>query len=171
MAIPALFFGHADSGMLMKVGEGYTDNGTPYVPVLVSVPAALGGTVGESVISAVYLTLDQRREPVGDEPAEEASLVVTPIVDGAEMGPYEVTVRMVEMNETVPPARLAKTYEVGVSQPWFRDGSEVARFSPRGRFFQLRVELPATDIRLAEAQVEFEPLLESGRAVNDSRGE
>jgi hypothetical protein len=169
MAIPNLFFGSAESGQLVEVGVGYSDMGSPYVPLLVTVPSAPASTVGEAAFSAVYLTVEQRREPVGDEDSEEVEILLTPLVDGRQGETYRVPVRMVEMNEAFPPEHQVKTYEIGVSNPWFRDGVEVARFSPRGRFFQLRVELPSTDIQVVEAQVELEPLIESGRAVNDSR--
>lgn len=170
MSTPKLYFGHKTSGRLMQVGEGYNDMGVAYQPVLVSNPGAPSGTEGENLFTAIYLTVDQREEPFEGQTGETATIYVTPIIDGKEYETYSVVVKMQLMNPGFPPRRVAKTYEIGISEPWVRNGIEQTRFALRGKFFQAKVQLPSTEVQLVEAQVEFEPVRESKRAVNDSRG-
>ena len=171
MSIPRLFFGHYSSGSLMRVGEGYLDLQQAYIPLLVSNPEVLGdGTHREAFVSAIYLTVEQREEPLAPtDPYEEAVIQVIPIFNGKEIVTLPVTVRMQPINEQYPPKRVAKTYEVPVSLPRMRNGVEVGRYSPVGRFFQAKVILPATEIQIVEANVEFRPTTE-GKTPATSAG-
>lgn len=167
MSIPALFFGAASSASVLAVGKGTTDNGVPFVAKRTSDPAAPGGPDGEAIFPAVYLVLTHRQPPALDtDPADVVNVTITPIVDGVAKTPEVVPVRMKPIiDPNNPPPRVHRTYEIGLSEAVIRDGVEAFRFALRGTFFQLREEVPGSDITSEGAVVEHEVVSEQKVAL------
>lgn len=144
------FFGTRSDGRLLLADAGYSDDGVSYPVLARTNPVAPGGPGGEVLFTSVYLVVTH---------TDALTLKVTPLVDGYPAEPF--TLQFVQS-----PVQIREDREVPVSVPYLVEGVEMARFAPRGAWFQIQVETVGApvDFTIEAADLEYEVLRESRKA-------
>lgn len=126
MAAPKLFFGTRNTNALLQVGRGYQDRVMNYDLDAKTNRYAPAGAGGECIFTSLYAVVTFTRNLV---------LSITPIVDGAELETQEI-----RLTQNLTESRQTRAFELGLSVPVTVAAVERARVSPRGTWFQVRVQ-------------------------------
>lgn len=146
---PVLFMGRADSAVLVRVGEGYIDDGIAYSVLARTDRVAIAGSGGECIYTGLYLVTVHEGGPY--------TLHVTPVVDGAAL--EEIALALPGVAE-----RTTMTHELPVSIPLLdANDVELARFAARGTWVQVQVEVRGVSgfVRSDAVEVEYEVVRET----------
>lgn len=151
--------GRGDSGVLLRVGVGFLDDGVAYNALGKSDPLAPAGSGGECIFPSLYLVLVHEGDAV--------TLRVTPIVD-------EVALEFTDIALPLVAERKVTNHEIPVSVPYIVGDIEVARFAPRGTWIQVQVDTISDGVvellaklRVDSVDVEYEVVRESQVAVRN----
>src|SRR5574341_267236 len=148
MSVPRLFLGELGGNRLLKADDGFQDASAAIVVRAETVPVAPAGPGGEAIFSALYLVLTATMA---------VTIQVTPIVDGVALEMQDITL-------SAQTERKTTHHELGLSIPLMEGPTEMARFAPRGTWFQARIVVPALaagDLIIDGVSLEHEVVRES----------
>lgn len=148
MITPLLFFGRTSTPALLKVGEGYTDDGEAYEMYARSRSVAPAGEDGECMFTLLYLTTLHYDTDV--------SVWITPVVDGAPL-----PTQRLDLDGVLDSIGERQTHEVGLSLPYTVGGVERLRYAPRGTWFEVIVETKYGDAEAGAAPEAAKQIVES----------
>ncbi|MFW6199664.1 MAG: hypothetical protein ACOC8K_03740 [Gemmatimonadota bacterium] len=151
LAPQGFFFGAENGNELWRFGTGYLDDAVAIDALVRPNPVAPAGPQGECIFRNLYLVVTY---------GTDATLVVTPIVDGVRLTDVERTLELTTVQE------VTERLELSLLLPFERDGTERFRYAPRGTWFE--VEISAQDDTGKGPFVQLEGVVLEGDVVRES---
>jgi len=148
------FFVAGEGSSILRGGVGIQDDGADYGILLQTNEVAPAGVGGECLFEAIHIAVTRNNDA-------EWTVTITPIIDGVDQEPVEITY---DASSDV----VTEHEYVSLAQPYKVDGVEVSKYYPRGAWFALRIEaddIPSGDFTFEEPELGYEVLTESQKDV------